>query len=241
MGTSLRTPLLLGTLVLLFSTVVAATSAGPTRLALDLERDDRQEQAADRGWDDEQGEERRGEDPGVPEPPTPEEGGSLLLSVLLLAVGVAALAVLAVVLLQLRLVRRRRRLAGDVPPRHGLTLDANDEDESLDDVDLLGSALDAGLRQIDRGSARNAIVEAWLHLEEAAELRTARRPADTPTEFAARALSSYRLDPGTLDRFAQLYEEARFSEHPVTEEHREQARDCLVQLLAALPHRGAHR
>lgn len=241
MGTSLRTPLLLGALVLLFSTLVAATSSGPTRLALDLERSETQEQTADRSGDEQPDEDRRGGDTGVPEPPAPEEGGSVLLSVLLVAVGVAALAVLVVVLLQLRLVRRRRRLAGDVPARHGLSLVATDEDEPLDDVDLLGSALDAGLRQLDRGSARNAIVEAWLHLEEAAELRTARRPADTPTEFAARALSSYQLDPATLGRFAQLYEEARFSEHPVTEEHREQARDCLMRLLAALPHHGAFR
>jgi len=101
-----------------------------------------------------------------------------------------------------------------------------------DDVppETLAEALEQGLADLDDGPVRNAVVAAWIRLEEHAERHGVdRHPEDTPTEFVTRALAAH-LDPDALAELAALYLEARFSQHPIGEEQRRAARACLARL-----------
>lgn len=152
---------------------------------------------------------------------------------LVLAIVLGAV-VVVLVALRLHFVRRRRQLAGDRDPRAGPTPVPDDTatDEDLEDLER---RLDTALRDLSAGEPRNAIVAIWLHLERLLAARSFRRDAaDTPTEYAARARASYQLDATALDDLAELYREARFSTHPLTEEHRARAHDCLRRLQAGL-------
>ena len=141
-----------------------------------------------------------------------------------------------VILRRLRINRRekllRSRVEGTSPQPY--------EQFTPTDPELLADELEARLAALAGGSPRNAIVAAWIALETAAERAgIERRDTETPTEFTARALSRYRLDPDALQRLADLYREARFSRHRLTEHHLTQARDCLTVLTSEL--RGAPR
>ncbi|MGN6722183.1 MAG: DUF4129 domain-containing protein [Marmoricola sp.] len=133
------------------------------------------------------------------------------------------------VIVSLRVAFARRRT---LPPARGrpspLVEEPASEGESLESLEsMLGEQLAA----LDTGSPRNAIVAAWVQLEEyAAGHGLARDPADTPAEFVARALAVYLLDRSVIERFADLYREARFSTHPMEERHRDEARRCLEHL-----------
>jgi Domain of unknown function (DUF4129) len=90
--------------------------------------------------------------------------------------------------------------------------------------------------ELRRGSARNAIVKCWLRLERAVERAGLERDdADTPAEFTNRVLAHYAVDRTAIDRLADLYREARFSDHDLGEPEREAA----LMALDAL-HRSLH-
>lgn len=235
MGTGSRTPPALAAVVLLLCALVAATSApvgwtgaelpwsDPATSAADT--DDRPDEDAARS--DEQT--RKQGDTARVVPSEVGDAGRLLLAGAVLA----AAAAVALAVLRLRLVRRRGRLTGRASERSGAPPMADPDEEEPDDV--LAGALDDGLEALATGSPRNAIVATWLRLEEAVSSeRFPRRPSETPTELVARALTAYHLDPAATARLADLYEEARFSRHPVTEAHRREAHDCLVTLLRPL-------
>ncbi len=89
---------------------------------------------------------------------------------------------------------------------------------------------DAVLRQ---GDPRNAIVAAWRRFEAQGESAgVARRPWETSSEYVIRILDLVAADSGATNRLAALYREARFSEHPITEDHRAEA----LAALAAVRH-----
>ncbi len=163
-----------------------------------------------------------------------DQGGRLPLRAFALLVLAASVAVLVALLSRLRISLRRR---GD-PPVRATALPTGEpltEDEA-DGADDLAGALDAGLADLAAGSARNAIVTAWLRLEAACvSERFAPDRSDTPSEFVGRVLASYALDPGAIADLADLYREARFSEHPVTEEQRRAAARALRTLLDGIP------
>jgi hypothetical protein len=99
---------------------------------------------------------------------------------------------------------------------------------------------------IERGTPANAVVAAWVRLEEAASeagVRTDR--ARTSTELARSVLRSYAVDEAALERLAGLYREARFSSHDIGEDMRTQAREALGQvtrdLARAVPPSGRTR
>lgn len=91
------------------------------------------------------------------------------------------------------------------------------------------------------GSPRNAIVACWLSLEEAATAGgVPRDPSETSAEFTARVLAHRAASAPTVRALAELYREARFSDHPITEQHRRRAvaalslvRDDLAAGVAA--------
>jgi hypothetical protein len=150
--------------------------------------------------------------------------------VLALVVG-AVVAVLAA--MRLHFVRRRRQLERDREARRGAVPVPSSETEA--EVAEIDRRLRAALAEIDAGEPRTAVVATWLYLE---HLLSARRfprgVADTPTEYAERARTAYHLDPAALADLADLYREARFSEHRLTEEHRRRARECLARLQTGL-------
>ncbi|MFC5729677.1 MULTISPECIES: DUF4129 domain-containing protein [Nocardioides] len=233
MGNRSPAPLTLGALVLVLCALVAATGdglgwTGPERTAPVETPAERAEPG------DSEGRDRTAEeidDSG--DRPDPAEGPPLE-RILVWTVLALLAAILVAVLAQLRLMVWRRRLEGGRVRRPGRPHSGEVPDDE-DDDEALAEALDAGLDELAVGPPRNAIVAAWLRLERAAvSERFARDPADTPSEFAERVLSSYALDAGAVGRLAALYREARFSEHPISEEQREQARSCLATLLVEL-------
>jgi len=149
------------------------------------------------------------------------------VSQLVLILVLAGIALTVIVSLRVAFARRR-----SLPPAREIASsevrEPAAEDESLEG---LASMLGDQLAGLDTGTPRNAIVAAWVQLEEyAAGHGLPRDPADTPAEFVTRALAVYDLDEAVIERFADLYREARFSTHPMEERHRDEARACLEHL-----------
>lgn len=234
MGNRSRTPLTLGVLVLTLCALVAASGGGlrwtapdgapAVRESTTADEDSATPERGEEAPEDGEAEQTEGDD----DPRRVWLPSERLFALLLLAALAVALVAVAS---QLRLMWRRRLDGGrDV---EAVDLPADLPDEDADDV--LGAALGAGLDHLGAGSARNAIVAAWLRLEDAAESEHfARDPADTPSEFVARVLASYSLDAEAIERLAALYREARFSRHELGQEHRAEAGRCLATLLAGL-------
>lgn len=138
--------------------------------------------------------------------------------------------VLLMVMVSLRVAFARRRT---LPPARERTVTPLVEDPASEEEppESLQSMLGGQLSALDTGTPRNAIVAAWVQLEEYAAVHgLPRDPADTPAEFVTRALAAYNLDRTVIERLADLYREARFSTHPMEERHRGEARACLTHL-----------
>jgi hypothetical protein len=85
------------------------------------------------------------------------------------------------------------------------------------------------------GDPRNGIVAAWHHFEVQGERAgVARRASETSSEYGLRILDLAEADDGSVNRLAELYREARFSDHPVTEEHRARALAALADIRHSL-------
>lgn len=107
--------------------------------------------------------------------------------------------------------------------------------EVLPERDVASAALSreahSQLTLIEQGDPRSAIVRCWLRLEEAvAAAGLPRVPSETSTEFALRVLRSLDLDPRAVATLAQLFREARFSDHTLGEPERSAARAALQRL-----------
>jgi hypothetical protein len=90
-------------------------------------------------------------------------------------------------------------------------------------------------RQLHEGDPRNAIVAAWLRFEvQGQSAGVGRRAWETSSEYALRILDLVSADSGAVNRLAGLYREARFSEHPLTEEHRLEALEALAAIRRSL-------
>jgi hypothetical protein len=99
---------------------------------------------------------------------------------------------------------------------------------------LLEGAVE-GEQLIARGTPGNAVIAAWVALEDAVRSAGVRDDdSRTSAELVTTVLRSYRVDRAPLDTLAALYREARFSSHPVAEEQRATAREALVQVQADL-------
>ncbi|HEX2213853.1 MAG TPA: DUF4129 domain-containing protein, partial [Mycobacterium sp.] len=61
---------------------------------------------------------------------------------------------------------------------------------------------------------------------------------DTPTEVLARAVDNGALRADSATELVELFEEARFSPHVMTEAHRDAALQILHRVLAELPQRA---
>lgn len=119
---------------------------------------------------------------------------------------------------------RRRRRGGPV-----------DIDVLADVADAVTADADAQRAALRRGRPRNAIVECWLRLEAAViAAGIERSPADTSSELTERVLADRAVDPGAIGRLAALYREARFSDHEMDEDARQDAIEALDAVHAGL-------
>jgi hypothetical protein len=85
------------------------------------------------------------------------------------------------------------------------------------------------------GDPRNAIVACWHRFEvQAQRAGVERRRWQTTSEFVLGLLDLVGADHGAVARLADLYREARFSDHPMTDAHRAEALAALDEIHASL-------
>ena len=172
-----------------------------------------------------------GDDSGDVTEKAPPLWVGVLTGLLLLAAAAGGLAILVwLAALVLREVRARR-LREDERTAIGFTV--------LDEPARVARqvAADAGEQEtlLREGDPRNAIVAAWHHFEVQGERAgVARRASETSSEYGLRILDLAAADNGSVNRLAELYREARFSDHPVTEEHRARALAALADIRHSL-------
>lgn len=168
--------------------------------------------------------------PSPPPPPPERDGGGSGLLVTITVLVAVAVAVAVWVLLRMRQLARPKPVpAGDAEDEEELTPDQ--ARTALDDArDRLSTVVDA----------HDAVIAAWLSLEEAiAAAGVRRRPSQTTLEFVVDVLGSLELDAGALDRLAHLYRRALFDDRPLGEDDREEALARLDTLTEGLDARAA--
>lgn len=152
----------------------------------------------------------------------------VLVSVITVAMKLVLAAVVAIVLVALA------RFLLDRWRNRGVT--AEDQVAEVDVVPevLLEGALE-GERLLARGTPGNAVIAAWVALEDVIRAAGIRDDdSRTAADLVTAVLRSHRVDRAPLDTLAALYREARFSRHPIGEEQRTTAREALVHVQADL-------
>ncbi|HEV7215599.1 MAG TPA: DUF4129 domain-containing protein [Chloroflexota bacterium] len=96
----------------------------------------------------------------------------------------------------------------------------------------LQEAIDAGIEQsLAEEDPRRAVIAAYAGMERAlARHGLARRPQEAPFEYLRRVLPVSRAHAQTVRQLTELYELARFSEHPVTAPMKETALQALERI-----------
>jgi hypothetical protein len=177
-------------------------------------------------------------EPGLePLPPPERREPSLLLAVVAVVLQVAALGVLLVGLFlavrwlwDLRL-RIRRRV-----PTPEVEFDVVEAPERVAEA-VVRDAADQRLLLLS-GTPRNGIVACWNRFEvQAAAVGVPRRPWETSSEYTLRILDLARADTHAVAALAELFREARFSEHELGEPERRRAVALLDEIHASLGRR----
>lgn len=153
-----------------------------------------------------------------------------------ITVGATVLILLyAVSLLLLIALHRRGR---PEPAESHITAAPDDPDDGVWQTLLSAQLSEAAAEQlvdIGLGTARDAIIACWLRLH-AATRQAGLVPAtyETPQEFTERTLRQLHVDESAVTTLAELYREARFSAHPMSDTQRQQAADALALLAREL-------
>ena len=136
--------------------------------------------------------------------------------------------------------------AGVLRVRHGALGLAGREDRTptpadAPDLDLEALALAVSsdtsqrLDALSVGTPAQGIIAAWNHLEATLhEAGLPLPPSRTSTEVSLDVLRRFSVDEATLRTLADLYREARWSRHPLTEDDRSRAAAAYGALDAAL-------
>jgi len=169
------------------------------------------------------------------------QGDVYAAAVTVVATLLAAVLMLAVLLTAMRwlLTRDWRRKQRDPDP----------DEVAFDPLDapaLLAEKLAAGARgqreALATGSPRNAIVACWHSFEELAEGAGVHRQSwETSSEFTMRVLDTLSADGAAVLRLAELYRDARHSEHDITEANRRSAAEALEAIHRSLGARAFAR
>jgi hypothetical protein len=170
---------------------------------------------------------------GTPSPPPllrPPGAGLDLSWVKWVALGLVIAAVVVVLgVIAMRLLAVRQMYASR----------PDDEIEIADDVapdlpTLQPGAAKAEERLLAIGNPTDAIIAAWLALEEAADASGVhRRPAQTPTEFTAVVLERTGVASEPVRTLLGLYLRARFAATPATDADLTTARRCIRDLATS--------
>jgi hypothetical protein len=175
----------------------------------------------------------------TPLKPPPASAG-VVFSWLPIAIVLACILIAVLALLVLYWLSHRRR-PGE---KANLRLDADFEESAL----LVDVDAEADLPTLHRGllrasdaletyrEPRDAIVKAWIGLQEAAEdsgLR--RRPSETPTEFTTRVFESVNADRSAAASLLEVYLRVRFRSVPATESDVRLARAAIERLHETWP------
>ena len=144
-------------------------------------------------------------------------------ALLLVLAGLLALA------LVVREVRRSRRTGPDA--ERGPPVRSSAAEQAVGGAEPAVEAIDAALEPLrgDPGDARTAVIEAYARLE---EVLARRRPAEAPREYLARVLREHGVSEAPLVTLTGLFEEARFSRHPIPDDAPDAARAALDRLRA---------
>jgi hypothetical protein len=172
-----------------------------------------------------------------PLPKTEPTAAGTVLSIVFLVLGIAA--ALFVAFLVYRIVRAKMRSA-TLPPMVALddplpVTSAAVEEIAEVDAPVVRHGLERALDELEQPrEPSDAVVKAWLGLQEAAEVSgVQRRGAETPTEFTTRVLTRVHADEGAARALVDVYQSVRFGSHPITAEDVAQARDAVTRLLAS--------
>ncbi len=100
----------------------------------------------------------------------------------------------------------------------------------------LADAVTRALQHLDDvGTPDDAVVAAWIALEDAAaEHGTTRHPAQTPTEFTQTILATTPAPPADVATLRTLYQRARFTTHPTSTDDVTSARTALTRIARSL-------
>ena len=102
----------------------------------------------------------------------------------------------------------------------------------------LAVAAERGLAQVANPALepREAIIACYAAMEQALADAPGAAPqaSDTPSEVLARAVGNRTISTRSASTLVELFAEARFSRHTMTEEHRDKAREALGSVLGEL-------
>jgi hypothetical protein len=154
-------------------------------------------------------------DAGVLRPPEPSPSAPPAFDWFLLGLVASIAVVVPVALLA------RRRLTVPDPEQ-----EESDVPESV--VRAVGDSID----QIERDpDARRAIIRAYAQMEQAFDdAGIPRRPYEAPLEYLGRVLRGLRVSPPATGRLVVLFERARFSQHVVGAETKQEAIGALREV-----------
>ena len=150
---------------------------------------------------------------------------------------VAYLAALAMLLVMVLVVRTRGVTVGR-PRWRGRLRNTNFGDHlpEIEQPDLMVDVAAADVA-LGVGSPKNAIVACWMQLERGvAASGLERLSAETSLEYVARVVAASSVRPEPIRELADLYREARFSRHDMSDADRERARALLSDVVAAVRH-----
>ena len=107
-----------------------------------------------------------------------------------------------------------------------------------DDAQIAREAVDAALAPLrEPADPRAAVIEAYARLEHVlAERERGRRTAVAPREYLRRVMREHGMPEGSLTTLTALFEEARFSRHPIPESAQRRAASELKTARAAATH-----
>jgi hypothetical protein len=166
-----------------------------------------------------------------------QQGGSdwSQLDIAWIGVMIAIIAFIAAAGIAFQLLRRFRRITA-VPEIEA------ESGSSFDDIGearvpyLLRGVEAAHAALAEHAIPADAVVAAWLQLEEAAaDSGLVRGPAQTPAEFTVTVLGVTHADASATRQLLDLYHRARFSSHPVGAAEVAIATDCLGRIAASWP------
>ena len=131
--------------------------------------------------------------------------------------------------------RRARTAPGDSPTIEPVPV-------VHDEAAVAREAVDAALAPLrEPADPRAAVIEAYARMEHVlAERELGRQTAEAPREYLERVMRDHGMPEESLTTLTELFEEARFSRHPIPESARRRAATELKTARAALAAAPTH-